>query len=154
GRYLQVVDAQTMTVQRAASQHFYGLAVSPDGQRVYAANGPANQIDVFAVEGETLTPLTEPEIKFPAKTFPIGIDLSADGRTLYAAGLLNNTFWRVDLATGTVQQAAKKIGNLPYAVVVSADGTRAYVSSWGINNGNIANLVPVPLPPTNPNANE
>lgn len=154
GRQLQVIDPQTMTVQRASSQHFYGLAVSPDGERVYVANGPANRIDIFAFEGSTLTPVSDPHITFPAKTFPIGLDISTDGQTLYVTGLLSNTFWRVDLTTGGAQPASGKIGNLPYAVVVSHDNTRAYVSSWGINNGNVSNLVPVPLPPTNPNANE
>ncbi len=151
GRYLQVIDPHTLGVRRLAADHFFGLAVSPDGHHVYAANGPADRVDTFSFDGTLLSPVTGGSISFPAKTFPTGIDVSADGTTLYAVGLLSNTFWRVDLNTGTVQQAAANIGDFPYTVVAGRDGHRVYVSSWGINNGNPRSIVPVPLPPTDPN---
>lgn len=154
-RYLQVIDPKTQQVQRTPSTHFFGLDVSPDGHRVYVANGPNDSVDVFSFDGNTLGAAPDGSISFPAKTFPIGLDLSADGATLYVAGLLNNTFWRVDTESKTAQQATVKIGNLPYAVVAARDGQRAYVSSWGINNGNdpsARNIVPAPLPPNDPNA--
>ena len=150
-RYLQVVDPQTMDVQRAPAEHFFGLAVSPDGSRAYAADGPADRVDVFAFDGMHLSPLPDASITFPAKTFPMGLEVSSDGTTLFVIGFLSNTFWRVDLASGTSQQASSNIGNYPYAVVLSHDGQRAYVSSWGINAGNPGGLAPVPLPPTDPN---
>lgn len=153
-RYLQVIDPQTLHVQRTSAPHFFGLAVSPNGQRVYLANGPANRVDVYAFEASTLNRLEGASIAFPAKTFPMGIDISTDGTTLYVVGLLGNTFWRVDLSSGVVQEATAKIGNFPYTVVAGHDGHRAYVSSWGINNGNVTTAVPAPLPPTNPNANQ
>lgn len=155
GRYLQVIDPQTLQVQRTAADHFFGLVVSPDGHRAYAANGPGDRIDVYAFDGIKLTAVDGASISFPAHTFPMGIDFSPDGSTLYVAGLHSNTFWRVDVAARTVQQAATRIGNFPYAVVVARDGRRAYVTSWGINAGNSPdNLVPVPLPPARPNNDE
>ncbi len=153
GRYLQVIDPLTLQVQRTASVHFFGLAVSPDGRSVYVANGPNDRIDVFTFDGTSLGPATGPAIQFPAKTFPMGMDITADGQTLYVAGFLSNSFWRVDLTSGAVEQATAEIGNFPYSVVIARDGSRAYVTSWGLNNGNPSNLVPVPLPPTNPNDN-
>ncbi len=149
-RYLQVIDPQTLAVQKTPSQHFFGLAVSAD--RVYVANGPDDRIDVFSFDGAQLQPLPEQSIQLPEKTFPMGIDLTADGKTLYAVGFLSNSFWRIDVEAGTAQEATTKIGNFPYTVAVNADGSRAYVSSWGINNGNPAGLVPAPLPPTDPQA--
>ena len=150
-RYLQVVDPQTLEVQRTPAEHFFGLALSPDGSRAYAADGPADRVDVFAFDGTRLSPLPEASITFPAKTFPMGLEVSPDGSTLFVIGFLSNTFWRVDLASGTPEQASSKIGNYPYTVVLSHDGQRAYVSSWGINAGNPGGLAPVPLPPTDPN---
>ena len=144
-RYLQVIDPRTMRVSRTPAEHFFGLAVSPDGERAYAANGPQDRVDVFAFDGTTLNRVADASITFPAHTFPTGIAISADGATLYAVGLLSNTFWRVDLGSGTIQQATAKIGDFPYTVVVSHDGRRAYVSSWGLNNGNPSSLVPTPL---------
>jgi len=153
-RYLQVLDPVTLQVHRISAPHFFGLAVSPDGTRVYLANGPSDRIDVFAFDGGTLSAVEDDSITLPAHTFPLGLDISADGHTLYAVGFQSNTFWRIDLTTNTAQQAAVKVGNFPYAVVVGHDGRRAYVSSWGLNNGNPADISPRPLPPTNPNANE
>src|SRR5262249_40407301 len=155
-RYLQVVEPQSMQVGRTISQHIYGLAVHPDGQHVYVANGPADRVDVFTFDGvTTLTPVDGAAISFPAHTFPFGLDLSADGNTLYVSGVVSNTFWRVDLRTGTPQQAKQKIGNFPYTVLLGRDGRCAYVSSWGISNGNNVqpsnNVLPAPLPPTDPN---
>jgi DNA-binding beta-propeller fold protein YncE len=150
-RYLQAIDPHTLEVRRVAADHFFGLAVSPDGQHVYTSYGPGDRVDAFAFDGTTLTPVAGGSITFPAKTFPTGIDISADGTTLYAVGLLSNTFWRVDLGSGMVQQASAKIGDLPYTVVAARDGRRAYVSSWGINNGNPGSIIPAPLPPTDPN---
>ncbi len=151
-RYIQVIDPQTLDVQRTSSVHFFGLAVSPDEHRVYVANGPSDRVDVFAFDGGALSPVNGAAISFPAKSFPMGLDVSADGNTLYVAGFLSNSLWRVDLRTGTIQEAFTEIGNFPYSVVAARDGTRVYVSSWGLNNGNPANLVPKPLPPTDPNA--
>jgi YVTN family beta-propeller protein len=151
-RYIQVIDPQTLNVQRASSVHFFGLAVSPDGHRVYVANGPSDRVDVFAFDGSALSPVTGAAISFPAKSFPTGLDISADGNTLYVVGFLSNSLWRVDLRTGTIQEAFSKIGNFPYTVVAARDGRHVYVSSWGLNNGNPSNLAPRPLPPTDPNA--
>ncbi|MBI3783847.1 MAG: beta-propeller fold lactonase family protein [Deltaproteobacteria bacterium] len=150
-RYLHVVDPQTLAVSRVESTHDYGLAISPDGSRVYVSNAPNDRIDAFAFDGQSLTPITSPAMQFPQRTYPMGIDLSPDGQTLYVAGAQSNTFWAVDVATGTMTQANLKIGNWPFAVLVTKDGSRAYVSSWGINNNNPTNLLPVPLPPTDPN---
>jgi YVTN family beta-propeller protein len=152
GRYLQVVDPQSLQVQRTAADHFFGLAISPEGGRVYVANGPGDRVEVFDFDGDQLRPVDGAAITFPPKTWPMGIDLSPDGRTLYVAGLLSNSFWRVDLTAGSLVEASAQIGNFPYAVLASGDGHTVYVSSWGLNNGNPGNIVPKPLSPNDPNA--
>src|SRR5262249_4988987 len=154
-RYLQVLDPQTLEVQRTPSQHIYGLAIHPDGHRVYVANGPADRIDMVTFDGTTLTFVDGASIDFPPHTVPLRLDVSADGNTLYATGFVSNTFWKVDWRSDTAQQADKNIGNFPYTVILGHDGRRAYLTSWGISNGNnvqpSSNVVPAPLPPTDPN---
>ena len=57
--------------------------------------------------------------------------MSPSGGHLYAFGMRGNDFYSIDLASGAVPAADKAVGNLPYAIVLAPDGTRAYVSSWG-----------------------
>src|SRR5206468_3419734 len=86
-------------------------------------------------------------------TFPSGLALSPDGTHLYALGMRGNDFMSVDLATGTVHSADAKVGKLPFQLILSADGKRAYVSSWGLNGGvgGSGDAIPAPLPPLDPN---
>src|SRR5262249_30983450 len=55
-------------------------------------------------------------------------------------------------ATGQLHLADVKVGNFPYSILLTADGRRAFVSSWGVNNGNPPSQLIPPLPPTDPNA--
>src|SRR5262249_11501563 len=109
-RYLQFIDPQTLQVRRTQTRSsVFGLALSPDGQRVYVANGPRDRIDVYAFDGTSLSKIDGASISFPGKTFPMGLELSADGQTLYATGLLSNTFWEIDVASATKQVANKPV---------------------------------------------
>ncbi len=103
GRAQEARPHEQLARVRTPAEHFFGLAVSPDGSRVYAANGPADRVDVFAFDGMHLNPLSDASITFPAKTFPMGLEISPDGTALFAIGFLSNSFWRVDLASGTPQ---------------------------------------------------
>lgn len=61
---------------------------------------------------------------------PSGLDLSADGSRLYVA---LNTLHRlaiIDTATRSVI-AQVPVGIHPYTAVLSADGSKVYVSNWG-----------------------
>jgi len=155
-QYVQVIDTATRAVSKVAVPHFFGLALTPQGDRVFVGSdndsGP-DRIDTLRFVDGALVRDSVPLAELPDATFPSGLAVSPDGTRLFAVGLRSNTFVAVDLASGAVQTADKKIGNLPYAVVVSADGTRAYVSSWGLNGGNPGD-VPAPLPPLNPNGQE
>ncbi|MBI4518549.1 MAG: hypothetical protein HY699_22350 [Deltaproteobacteria bacterium] len=150
GRDVQVVDTASLAVTRTAAPHYLGLALSRDGQRAFVSNGKDNIVQSMELVGGQLS---APEVlaTLPEGTYPTGLTVSPDGRYLYVIALLSNSFWTVDLETREVF-AGPYVGNFPYAVVASADGQRAFVSSWGLNNGNPTGVIPAPLPPFDPNA--
>jgi YVTN family beta-propeller protein len=58
--------------------------------------------------------------------------VSSDGKTAYAVLDNNNTLTKIDLTAATPKQGAEvRVGNVPHSVVISADGTTAYVSNEG-----------------------
>ena len=150
-RGLQVVDLATRRSTRFEVPHFFGLAVAPTGDRVFVADGDANAIYALRFQDGTLTREEQPLLALPSG-FPTGLAISPDGSHLYSIGLTDNTFRSIELGSGAVHNADKGIGNFPYTVIVSADGTHAFVSSWGLNNANpLSELLP-PLPVIDPNS--
>ena len=121
---------------------FFGVAVAPNGKRVYASGGGSNKIRVYDFDGKALTerdPIVLGDVK--ARIFPAGLALSADGAVLYAALNLENEIAVIDTATGTRRRDVKlargdpsDIGPLPYALTLV--GSRLYVSEW--NGGGVS----------------
>jgi YVTN family beta-propeller protein len=63
-------------------------------------------------------------------SYPMGVAVSPDGKTAYAVLDNNNTLTKIDLTASTPQQGAEvRVGNVPHSVVISADGTTAFVSN-------------------------
>ncbi len=121
---------------------------APDGDGSVAADGP-----LYSADGTTLyVPQTSDILKFsvdpstgelsnaatialPSSSsvgaaLPSGMALSHDGGTLYVAFNGLNTLAEIDTSTDTVTNQIA-VGNAPRQVVLSADGTTAYVSNEG-----------------------
>ncbi|MGB2836151.1 MAG: bifunctional YncE family protein/alkaline phosphatase family protein [Candidatus Sulfotelmatobacter sp.] len=63
-------------------------------------------------------------------SYPMGIAVSPDAKTAYVVLDDNDTLTKIDLTAATpVQGPEVRVGNVPHSVVVSADGTTAYVSN-------------------------
>jgi YVTN family beta-propeller protein len=63
-------------------------------------------------------------------SYPMGIAISPDIKTAYAVLQNNNTLTRIDLTAATPKQGLEiRVGNVPHSVVISPDGTTAYVSN-------------------------
>jgi YVTN family beta-propeller protein len=112
---------------------FTGLAVSPDGTRIYLSN-VRGSIKVFGVEHDgkvvglfsiSLPPATAPERK---AEIPAGIAVSPDGKKLYVALNLSNRLVELDASDGKVLRTWE-VGVAPYDVVLA--GNKIYVSNWG-----------------------
>ncbi len=137
-RGIVVVDVVSWKIRQEllfgrGGSSMYGMAVSPDGKSVYVTNASSQirQVTVDAegnLQGAAAIDLPAPSIG--GESYPCGIALSADGKTAYVALSRNNSLAIVDLSQGKVV-AQIGVGVAPFAVKVSRDGRRAYVSNWG-----------------------
>jgi YVTN family beta-propeller protein len=63
-------------------------------------------------------------------SYPMGIAISADGKTAYAVLDNNDTLTKIDLTAATPTEGTEiRVGNVPHSVVISPDGKTAYVSN-------------------------
>ena len=101
-----------------------GIAVTPDGRRLYGANGDEGQVSV--IDTSTNVPLV---------SIPVGIEgehrsvaITSDGAFAYVTSQVSNTLTVVATATNTVVKSIAMNGE-PIWVTFSPDGSRAYVSN-------------------------
>jgi YVTN family beta-propeller protein len=110
-----------------------GLAITKAGDRVYVGGGSKAAIYEFTLANRTLT---------PSRVFPIvaekdrkkqdfigDVQLSPDGRLLYAADLYRDSVVVVNPQSGLVISRIKT-GRRPYRILFHKSGKSLYVSSW------------------------
>jgi YVTN family beta-propeller protein len=120
----------SQTIPYAGPQALYlGVVYAPNGQRAYASAGGNDKVRTYDVAAGGGLTETSP-IPFPARSYPGGLAISGDGKSLYVANDLGNSVAIVDTATGAVRSTTP-VGRNPYTVALSKDGTKAYVSNWG-----------------------
>lgn len=137
-RGLVVVDVETWKVRHElpvarGGSSMQGIAVSPDGKRVYLSNAASQLLEaVLQADGRLQwgRRIDMPQPTVGGESYPCGIVLSADGNTAYVVLSRNNSVAVVDLREGKVVTEIP-VGVAPFAVKLSADGRRAYVSNWG-----------------------
>src|SRR5437762_8965193 len=106
---VMLVDTKTNKVTAqvdypAPQAVFLGAAWSPDGTRAYVSGGANDLVRVYAVKGDTLTEgasLKLSTVGTSTTSFPAGLALSGDGRTLWVADHLTNSVSVFDVASGT-----------------------------------------------------
>ncbi len=99
-----------------------GVAVSPDGNRVYVVNSGDDSVSVIDAESGTAA------ITVAVGRAPYGIALAPDGRKAYVANAGANSVSIIDTEAHAVT-ATVPVGANPYGVAVSSDGERVYVTN-------------------------
>ena len=116
-------DLATGAVRVAASGLFgpRGLAVSPDGRRLYATefNGRLAIADLAAPG-----PLARISLGL---SIPFGVTLEPDGATAWVTAFGSGAVARVDLAAGVSTPVASGLSG-PHGIALDADGTTALVT--------------------------
>jgi DNA-binding beta-propeller fold protein YncE len=116
-----------------------GIVVTRDGKRIYASTATTQVYEAIRAEDGKLTwarkfdlpgPSNEGKGRGSGDSFPCGLALTADGKSLLVCMSRNNTLGVVKLESGKLT-AEIPVGVAPYAVVVSQDGKSAYVTNWG-----------------------
>ncbi len=65
-------------------------------------------------------------------SYPGGVALSKDGKHAYALLNQNDTLTKIDLTQNPPKQLDEiRVGNAPHSIVITSDGTTAYVSNEG-----------------------
>ncbi|HEY7334378.1 MAG TPA: alkaline phosphatase family protein [Bryobacteraceae bacterium] len=128
------VDGMKEIARAPVADGWLGLTFSHDGRTVYVGGGSKNSVYEFSFSpaGE-LKPARQIEIAPGAKPGPLDfigdVEVSADGRVLYAAELYRDSIAVIDAQTGRVT-AHYKTGRRPYKILMHPDGKSFFVSSW------------------------
>lgn len=129
GYGVSTVDVATRTFvgKGIATDAGQGVAVTPDGKKLYIAN--TGQYEVLVAD-----PVTGTARPVRVGPFPRDVAVSPDGRTVYATVTGGDTgaggsavVAVIDTATDQVTRQIR-VGTAPQQVVFSPDGTRAYVT--------------------------
>lgn len=143
---MRVVDLERENVASVAAldDAWFGLAWHPDGKRLYSSGAAATNVVEMAWTpgrlaprgtyplGRSANPATD-GINRPVaapQSFIGGIDVSADGKRLYAVHVLGKIVSMVDIDSGLVR-ATVDLPAEPYTCVMSKDGKTLFVSLWG-----------------------
>jgi YVTN family beta-propeller protein len=114
-----------------------GVAVTPDGSKVYVANfGVPSSVpgSVSVISAGVATQITDPSFNAP-----LGVAVTSDGSKVYVTNFSGNTVSVITTATdmvtavvnGSSCAAAIPVGSFPFGVTVSPDGSMVYVANQG-----------------------
>ncbi|MCC4769119.1 PGF-pre-PGF domain-containing protein [Methanosarcina sp. DH2] len=125
---VSVIDTVTNTITTVVNVGAYpwGVAINPEGTKVYVAKADGN-VSVIDTVTNNVTATVE------VGSSPYGIAVSPDGTKVYVTNNGNlkfpgKTVSVIDTANNTVT-ATINVGNWPCGVAVSPDGTKVYVTN-------------------------
>jgi YVTN family beta-propeller protein len=131
-RSFSVIDTATNTVVGSpitVGIEPWGVAVTPDGSKVYVTDLSSNNVSV--IDTATNTVVGSP---IPVGSQPYGVAVTPDGSKVYVANVGEDTVSVIDTATNTVVGSPITVSSFPAGVAVTPDGSKVYVANQGSNN--------------------
>jgi YVTN family beta-propeller protein len=135
---IAVIDTLTQKVVRYIDDPdgAFDLAISPEGERLYADTGGGSILSVF----DTRTGRLIQSVNLGAES-PGALAVSRDGRTLYA-GIFSKPFAVDVIDTGSFRVTARvPVALNPVGIALSPAGRELYVTNWG-DYSDPNNLIP------------
>ncbi|MFO0911290.1 MAG: YncE family protein, partial [Isosphaeraceae bacterium] len=138
---LVLVDlaSKSIAATETVRQSWFGLALDPKAGKIWWSGGGGDRLHTFDLKDGKLSRTSEPEAQPDAKGkarskghFKSGLTLSRDGAILYSLDMQAGTLTAAPAAEGLNAPTARTatVGQRPYDVVESRNGTRLYVSDW------------------------
>jgi YVTN family beta-propeller protein len=116
----------------------FGIAVTPDGKRLYVANIGSNSISVV----DTMTASVVATVAVGVN--PVAVAINPDGTLAYVANRGSNTVSVIDTKTSPPAEVfIIPAGLNPNGIAVTADGKHAYATNNGVNT---VSLIDVSVP--------
>jgi YVTN family beta-propeller protein len=129
---VSVIDLDTRKVTKEITVHLHpsGMALHPDGSRLYVANANSDLVSVIDTRtDEVIKDINpKPTSELPFGSAPDALAVSPDGKTLYVANGGNNLVAVVDLETDAVKGLIPT-GFYPGAVVLNKAGNQLFVAN-------------------------
>lgn len=151
-RRILVMDLADNSVRQDVdrAEAFFGMALSPDGDRLYASAGEAGAVDVFAVQPDGTLMLDQ---AIATGGYPAGIALSPDGGLLWVGLFDAAEIVEVDTAALTPTRTLPTAENV-WDLLHLADRNELYASTLDgavLSVIDLAGGPPIPIPvPTSP----
>jgi len=128
---VSVIETATNTVIATVnvSDSPFGVAVTPDGKKVYVANLGSNNVSVIDTATNSVTDSID------VGKQPRGIAVNPDGTKIYVVNSASNNVSVIDTSTNNVA-ATVNVEWIPYGVAVAPDGKKVYVTNGDLGNEN------------------
>jgi YVTN family beta-propeller protein len=102
----------------------FGVAVTPDGSKVYVTNFYSNNVTVIATASNTVIATVA------VGSDPFGVAVTPDGSKVYVTNFYSNNVTVIATASNTVIGTPITVGHHPSGVAVTPDGSKVYVTNY------------------------
>jgi YVTN family beta-propeller protein len=134
-RTVRQIPPAFRTEEGVLASVYMGLAVAPDGRRLYVGGGQEGKVIIFDLATDTRVGEINANIPFEGKLYQdsyIGdLTLSADGKIVYA---LDQSNFRLVVASTQTNElvSSLRLGRYPFGLSLSPDGKRLYAANVGM----------------------
>lgn len=129
---VSVIDlaSRTPIKEIAVGLHPSGMALSPDGRRVYVTNANSDTVSVISVAADKVTDtlVVKPLKGLPFGSAPNDVAVAPDGSILYVANGGDNAIAVIDLEKGKIKGMIPT-GWYPGAVAINRKGSSLYIAN-------------------------